>query len=248
MENIKLYSPLSIQIDDTLNNYHAPPDEYSDNDSMVTLSESVYIDFKDDINMQLSKSLGESCNLAKYCHSKELAEKLHSVNIEAIEFNDQLYAVTTVYIEEGMSLFEADISDIQEYITGQFSDGFGEGFEQVPITTNDGDIYVSLWNPNYWELSTNPPPIVENSIDIATSNKPDAPMIGADGNIFTQMAIAKRALIDNGQDYIVNEMVTRVMESESYGAALRVICQYVNPVDKKEYDRTSNRKTKPKER
>lgn len=73
-------------------------------------------------------------------------------------------------------------------------------------------------------------------------------MIGADGNIFGQMAIAKRALIDNGQDYVVNEMVSRVMDSESYDGALRVICEYVTPVDKKEYDRSKARKTKPRER
>ncbi|MCK4500181.1 hypothetical protein KAU11_06760, partial [Candidatus Babeliales bacterium] len=116
MENIKLYSPLSMQIDDTNYNYHDPPDDYSeedtlynDDDAMIDLPESVYIDFKDDINQQLSKSLGETSNLAKYCHSKELAEKLHSINIEAVEFNDQLYAETTVYIEDGMSLSKADI-------------------------------------------------------------------------------------------------------------------------------------------
>ena len=118
MENIKLYSSLSIQIDDTLHNYHDPPDDYSDNDAMVDLPESVYIDFKDDINHQLAKSLGESCNLAKYCHSKELAEKLHSINIEAVEFNDLLYAVSTVYIEEGMSLSETDICDIFHHDVG----------------------------------------------------------------------------------------------------------------------------------
>ena len=60
-------------------------------------------------------------------------------------------------------------------------------------------------------------------------------MIGADGNIFNQMSIARKALIDNRQGYEANEMVSRVMKSNSYDEALRIISEYVNPVDKKEY-------------
>ena len=135
MENIKLYSPLSIKIDDTNYNYHDPPDDYNEDDSLyydydstIDLPEDDYINFIDDINLQLSKSLGESCNLAKYCYSTQLAEKLHSINIEAVEYGDQLYAVTTVFLEEGMKLSDDDVSDIQEYITGQFSDGYAKNF------------------------------------------------------------------------------------------------------------------------
>jgi len=255
MENIKFYSPLSIKIDDTNYNYHDPPDDYSeddslyyDYDSMVDLPEDEYINFIDDINLQLSKSLGESCNLAKYCYSTQLAEKLNSINIETVEFGDQLYAVTIVYIEEEIQLSDDDVSDIQEYITGQFSDGFGESFEQIPITTNDGDIYVSLWSPKYWDLSPTPPQTIKETNDIQAAYKPDAPMIGADGNIFNQLSIAKKALKDNRQGYDAKEMAARVMNSNSYDEALRIITEYVNPVDKKEYDRKSAKRIKPMER
>lgn len=33
-----------------------------------------------------------------------------------------------------------------EELIGQAADGFGEGFEQREIKTDDGDMYVSFWN------------------------------------------------------------------------------------------------------
>ena len=35
---------------------------------------------------------------------------------------------------------------MKDGISGQNSDGFGEGFEQRPIETDEGDMYVSFWN------------------------------------------------------------------------------------------------------
>ena len=35
---------------------------------------------------------------------------------------------------------------LKDYIAGQNSDGWGEHFEQQPIDTEDGDLYVSFWN------------------------------------------------------------------------------------------------------
>ena len=39
-----------------------------------------------------------------------------------------------------------EIEAIKDGISGQNSDGFGEGFEQRPITTDEGDLYVSFWH------------------------------------------------------------------------------------------------------
>ena len=35
---------------------------------------------------------------------------------------------------------------MREWISGQNADGLGEGFEQRPIETYYGDIYVHFWN------------------------------------------------------------------------------------------------------
>ena len=72
-------------------------------------------------------------------------------------------------------------------------------------------------------------------------SKPNAPMIGANGNIFAQMGIANRALRESGQSDKISEMNARVMNSDSYNSALSIICEYVNPVEQdgksKEYER-----------
>jgi len=39
-----------------------------------------------------------------------------------------------------------EIEAIKDGITGQNSDGLGEGFEQRPIKTDEGDLYVFLWH------------------------------------------------------------------------------------------------------
>ena len=35
---------------------------------------------------------------------------------------------------------------LKDWICGQNSDGFGEHFEQLPIDTEEGDLYLSFWN------------------------------------------------------------------------------------------------------
>ena len=43
---------------------------------------------------------------------------------------------------------DEEIEKLRRAVSGQNSDGFGEGFEQRPIKTADGDLYVSFWYPS----------------------------------------------------------------------------------------------------
>ena len=50
---------------------------------------------------------------------------------------------------------QEDVERLKGNISGQASDVFGEGFEQRPIKTPDGEIYVSLWSSEKgWNIMT----------------------------------------------------------------------------------------------
>lgn len=62
----------------------------------------------------------------------------------------------------------------------------------------------------------------------ALADKPDCPLIGADGNIFNLLGIASRTLREHGLKEQAKEMSDRVFVSGSYGEALCIIGEYVN--------------------
>lgn len=58
--------------------------------------------------------------------------------------------------------------------------------------------------------------------------KPDCALIGANGNIFNLLGIAKRTLIDNGMVAESKEMCSRIYQCVSYSEALNVLDDYVH--------------------
>lgn len=59
-------------------------------------------------------------------------------------------------------------------------------------------------------------------------SKPQAKIIGANGNIFNILSIASCALNDKQKS---EEMLQRVMACESYDDALVIIMEYVDPIN-----------------
>ena len=58
--------------------------------------------------------------------------------------------------------------------------------------------------------------------------KPDCALIGANGNIFNLLGIAKKTLIDNGMVAESKEMCSKVYQCGSYSEALNVLDDYVH--------------------
>ena len=66
--------------------------------------------------------------------------------------NGNLYGKISCYFREPIT--EKEIERLKDTITGQNSDGFGEGFEQHPIRVDSDDIYVSFWDDKDYFLKT----------------------------------------------------------------------------------------------
>lgn len=88
--------------------------------------------------------------LAEYIHDKALNEKVYSLYPSVEIVDGELWGVMTAGLKESLSGEET--AEFINFVSGQNSDGWGEGFEQRPIKTPDGEIYVSFWNDKNYSV------------------------------------------------------------------------------------------------
>ena len=95
----------------------------------------------------------EKRGLMKYystCDSLNAKVSKYEFTVE--EVKGELMGVAVLTLNDVLTDKELEL--IKSEVTGQASDGFGEGFEQREIQTNDKAIYVSFWDHESWSLKT----------------------------------------------------------------------------------------------
>jgi len=84
-------------------------------------------------------------NLAAYFDgSNGAVAKLKEIHFSTQNVDGVLYGSIRVELTEPLTPEEDE--EIKEYLTGQCSDGYGEGLEQREIRIPEGEMYVSFWH------------------------------------------------------------------------------------------------------
>jgi len=143
-ETMRIFFPLKIIT-------YPQGDGLDDNPMDITPAEAVV--YEDAILAAIAKEnrlFENDRGLAEYIHDEALNKKVYSLYPSVEIVDGELWGVMTAGLKESLS--GAETAKLFDFVTGQNSDGYGEIFEQRPIKTPDGEIYVSFWNHENYSL------------------------------------------------------------------------------------------------
>lgn len=105
---------------------------------------SVAVAYEDEIRKMLQTEMARGgADMAKY-YDGSGKDKLLSVKWDVEERGGILFGVINAELTSPLS--EGEKEEFLSWVEGQNSDGFGEGFEQRPLKTDDGEMYISFWH------------------------------------------------------------------------------------------------------
>ena len=99
-----------------------------------------------DIRELVDKEQGDDLgDMKDYFYDDDNAQaKMVTARWGIAEKNGTLYGKVDFKLREPFTAEEKE--KVRSWVCGQNADGYGEGLEQRPIETEDGDLYVSMWN------------------------------------------------------------------------------------------------------
>ena len=163
-------------------------------------------------------------DLMEYYDEKDsVKEKVTNLELSVVLKDGELMGCAEVTIQAPLDRWE--MNRLETYLTGQYSDGWGEGFEQRDIPVEAGTL-----NVHFWQYGKDFRFLVASEIQAPaeeTVRRPKMKLLGHDGNIFSIMGDARRLLVRNGQSKEADEMFQRVQDSGNYYQALGIISEYV---------------------
>ena len=221
---MKFYSPLTADFFPNEPDYE---DEFYDEYEGCPLDGHDLLQYADAVDEAVKKDIADfNGDLMQYYHEDDsVRSKVVSAVPSAKICGNKLCGCLTVELRE--SLNEGEQAALCDYISGQYSDGWGEGFEQRDIRVEDGKLYVHFWQDHDFELKRDVPDMTEFNKLLNRPKKPKMQLIGQDGNIFAIMGRASRLLKSSGQGDKAKEMRDRVMSCDSYQKALNIVSEYV---------------------
>ena len=221
---MKFYSPLTAEFfpdepdweDESYNEYEGYPMDGHD-----------LLQYADAVDEAVKKDIADfNGDLMQYYHEDDSVRSKVVSAVPSVEIcGNKLCGCLTVELKE--PLLDDEQTVLCNYISGQYSDGWGEGFEQRDIRVDDGTLAVHFWQDHDFELKRDVPDMTEFNKLLNRPKKPKMQLIGQDGNIFAIMGRASRLLKSSGQGDKAKEMRDRVMSCDSYQKALNIVSEYV---------------------
>ena len=131
---LTFYCPLVGQLDD------GECDEYIDVGSGFLAA------YQDQIEQGIAdEQAPEMGDMAQYLGDDPgVADKLMSAVWTVEDMDGRLLGRIDCHLKEPLT--DSELASLRDEVLGQCSDGLCEGFEQRPIETDEGDLYVSYWN------------------------------------------------------------------------------------------------------
>ena len=221
---MKFYSPLTADFFPNEPDYE---DEFYDEYEGCPLDGHDLLQYADAVDEAVKKDIADfNGDLMQYYHEDDSVRSKVVSAVPSVEIcGNKLCGCLTVELKE--PLLDDEQTVLCNYISGQYSDGWGEGFEQRDIRVDDGTLAVHFWQDHDFELKRDVPDVTEFKKLLNRPKKPKMQLIGQDGNIFAIMGRASRLLTDYGQADKAKEMRDRVMSCDSYQKALSIVSEYV---------------------
>lgn len=113
---------------------------------MFTVGDSYLADSVDEIAEALNRyTANDENDMATYYNKDDgVSEKMTSAVWSVELHGDKLFGRIDCSLKEALTAEETE--NLRDWLIGQCSDGLCEGFEQQPIDTMDGELFVSFWN------------------------------------------------------------------------------------------------------